>query len=101
MLRPRHEHTSGSGECWRGTIKNHDQVLIVMRLEPTKVGSNLYELTELETHVFEEDVRRVVKLKEIEQRVSKKSENSKRIRRFTIEQQEKHLNDEACAHVDL
>ena len=51
-----------------GKVLDHDQVLIVRRLEPTRVGSLVYYVTDQETHVFEEDVRHIVALGLVETR---------------------------------
>ena len=128
VLVKRHEHNSGEVDSWMGeagciflyfcvcvtvhylcelwaavctgTMRDHDQVLVVRRLEPTRVGSSMFYVTDQETYVFEEDVRRVVKLDLVETRSSSRTTGAPMTKRFTLPERERLCINEACAVIE-
>lgn len=99
ILVVQHEHTTGDFSCWMGLVENHDQVLIVRRLEPTQPGSLMFKVTDKETHVFEEDVRLKVDLELVETRTSTRTiaDAAPTTKRYILKQSKKTQLDETCA----
>ena len=99
VLVSRHEHTTGDFECWMGLVKNHDQVLVVRRLEPAQPGSLMFKVTHKETHVSEKDLRLKASLGLVETRTSSRTTANvaPTTKRYTLQQAKKIQIDESCA----
>ena len=99
VLQTRHEYLGEDTDGWMGRLKKHDTILFCRRLEPTRPGSFMYNLTDLDTHVWDCDVRKVVKLAPVETRPSSRS--SCPVKRFTLHAEEKVVIDGLCAATEL
>ena len=99
VLVPLQAHSTGSLNCWMGSVRDHDKVLLVRRLEASRGGSSLYSIIDKETHVFDTDVRLVVTnlMEKVDLGSSGRASGSRQVARYTLPSHVESKINELCA----